>query len=99
MYIPLTWLLAYGFREQTKHASLKKSYLLYAFIIACVYGAFIELLQFSITPDRAAELYDFFADALGAAIAIWTINVGMRLILFWNTLVKQLFSTKKNNKH
>lgn len=92
MYVPLTWTLAYGFKLQTRFPHLQSKHLIYAFVIACVYGAFIELLQFVITPDRAAELYDFFADAVGAGIGVMTATLGMKLIFFWNRFFQKLSS-------
>lgn len=84
MYVPMTWTLAYGFKCQTKWNNGAQRFLLYAFIVSCVYGALIELLQFALTPDRACELFDFFADALGAAIGVFSYNLGERLINIWN---------------
>lgn len=88
MYLPLTWLLAFGFKNQNTFPQLKQRHLLYAFIVSCVYGALIELLQFAITPDRAAELYDFFADVLGAGIGVITYRLGEWLIKMWDRLFK-----------
>ena len=88
MYVPLTWLLAFGFKNQTRYPQLKKRYLMYAFITSCIYGALIELLQFAIAPDRAAELYDFFADALGSAIGIFSFRFGEWLINQWDRIFR-----------
>lgn len=88
MYIPMMWTLAYGFKWQIKYPSLQHKYLFYAFILSCFYGAFIELLQWSLTPDRAAELFDFFADVAGAALGLLTYMWGERLIRFWNRLFR-----------
>lgn len=88
MYIPLTWTLAYGFKAQNKYPKLRERRLVYAFIIAIIYGALVELLQFAITPDRAAELYDFFADAAGAALAVLTVKIGDYLIILWDRIFK-----------
>lgn len=92
MYIPMTWTLAYGFQLQTRLPSFQHKSLLYAFLISCFYGAFIELLQWSLTPDRVAELYDFFADAAGAAIGILTLKYGIKLIVFWNKSFQKIAS-------
>lgn len=88
MYVALAWTLAYGFKWQTTYPHLHQRFLLYAFLISCLYGAFIELLQFALTPDRAAELFDFVADAVGAALGLATYTWGESLIRFWNQLFK-----------
>lgn len=96
MYIPLVWTLAYGFRYQSIYPKLKQRRLFFAFIVACVYGALVELLQFALTPDRAAELYDFFADAAGAAIGVLTVKLGEYLIDLWNRIFS--FMSPKGRK-
>lgn len=88
MYLALSWTLSFGFKRQNTLTRIQSRFLLWTFIISCVYGALIELLQFALTPDRACELYDFFADALGAGLGLMTFKLGERLILFWNRLFK-----------
>lgn len=88
MYIPMVWTLAFGFKLQTKHPKLQTQYLLWSCVIAVAYGILIEFLQFALTPDRAAELYDMFADAGGALFGVLTYRVGEKLILFWNRIFK-----------
>lgn len=86
MYVPLAWTLAYGFRLQSRYAKWQEKALLYTFILASVYGALVELLQFALTPDRAAELWDFVADVAGVVLGLLTYRIGERLILFWNRI-------------
>lgn len=95
MYVPMTWTLIYGFSFKTSTEPLPRRYLLISFIIACVYGAFIELLQFALTPDRFAELYDFFADMGGAAIGVLTYTIGLKLIHVWNSMMRGIMSVFK----
>lgn len=88
MYVALMWTLAYGFKYQTKYPQLQQMHLFYGLLISCVYGALIELLQWALTPDRAAELWDFVADAVGATLGLVTYAWGERLIRFWNRLFR-----------
>ncbi len=84
MYVTLAWTLAYGFKLQTLYHVLQKWRLFWAFGIAGLYGGLVELLQFALTADRAAEFHDLVANAAGAILGILTIKVGECLILFWN---------------
>ena len=89
MYVPLTWLLAFAFKEQDSYPLLKRKPFLFAFVISSFYGGFIEVLQHTVTADRAADVYDLLADALGAVFAIFTYSVGEVLIKFWNKIFRR----------
>ena len=88
MYVPLAWTIFYGFNNQSKYSISKRKSLMFTFVIALFYGALIELLQFAITPDRAAELWDFVADVVGVVLGLLTLKIGERLILFWNKIFR-----------
>ncbi len=89
MYVPLAWTMVFGFKLQKRHPKLTEKAFLYTFVIASAYGAFIELLQFALTPDRAAELWDFVADVAGVLLGLLTYKIGEKLILFWNKIFKK----------
>ncbi len=84
IYIPLAWTLYYGFKYQNRFFLLKENTFLFALIIASLYGALMEFLQFVLTQDRAAEFLDIIADMVGVLIGLLTSKVGVALILFWN---------------
>ncbi len=92
MYIPLAWTLAYGFKKQKRYPKLALNALWWVFLVASFYGAFIELLQFSLTPDRCAELFDIIADIAGVGFGILTHKLGIRLIVRWNEFWNKLVS-------
>ena len=58
--------------------SLKKTKsIIYAVVLAILFGTVIEVLQDTMTVSRALDVYDVFANALGAivaAIIIWFKN-------------------------
>lgn len=59
----LMWLFRYGRLNKTSLA------MLFAFTGAAIFGLFTELLQ-TVHPSRSAELSDFVADVIGAAVAV-----------------------------
>ncbi|HWB63048.1 MAG TPA: VanZ family protein [Chitinophagales bacterium] len=67
-YFTLVVLMNFGWRKQSVFQSLKSNTLLKIFVIACVYGFSIELMQKAFTTDRHFELLDELANATGAAI-------------------------------
>ncbi|MBT1073024.1 VanZ family protein [Geobacter chapellei] len=54
---------------QSLNISFKKAIFL-GFISASFFGALIELLQGLCTSSREADIYDIFADVVGASIAV-----------------------------
>jgi len=58
----------YGWQKQTAFQRLHKSSLVKIFIIACVYGFTIEVMQETLTTTRHFELLDEAANATGALI-------------------------------
>ena len=88
MYVSLAWTMFYGFSMQSEYVISRGKALVFTFIIASLYGALIELLQFAITPDRAAELWDFVADVVGVMLGLLTYRIGECLIIFWNKIFR-----------
>ena len=73
-YLVFTFLGSFFIRERTKgNLELGKAtrYVLFA---AIAYGILIEVLQYTITVDRMAELGDVFANSLGAFVGIGLIQ-------------------------
>lgn len=86
MYVPLAWTLVFGFKFQHRYPKLQRKALLYAFVIASVYGGAVELLQRFLSPDRFAEWLDLVADMLGVLLGLLSYRWGEKLILWWNKL-------------
>ena len=86
MYVPLAWVLIFGFKVQSKYRYLQQRAFFYALMFAGLYGAFIEVLQMCLTVDRMAEWLDFAADILGLLIGALSYRWGEKLILWWNRL-------------
>jgi len=63
LYVPLGFLVAYGLAG----SGLRKNIVLYASLLALVYGFTDEFHQLSV-PGRNASVFDFIADGLGAFI-------------------------------
>ncbi|WP_298498269.1 VanZ family protein [uncultured Algibacter sp.] len=69
----LLWYLAFFYTFNLK----KNKALIYAFILAVIFGIIIEILQDTMTVTRALDVYDALANTLGALIAsvlIWINN-------------------------
>lgn len=69
----ILWYLAFYYSFNLK----KMKALIYAFILAVLFGIIIEILQDTMTSSRALDVYDAVANTLGALIAsvlIWFIN-------------------------
>lgn len=67
------WYLAFFYTCNLK----KNKALIYAFILAVIFGIIIEILQDTMTVTRALDVYDALANTLGALIAsvlIWINN-------------------------
>lgn len=89
MYVPLAWTLVYGFKLQKRFPLLQRYAFVFGFIFSSLYGAFIEMLQMTITPDRSAEFFDFVADVAGAALGLLTYTWGAKLIDVWSNFWKK----------
>lgn len=61
-------------REQTQGKIKLSKALLLILLLAIGYGIFIEVLQYTITTDRMAELGDILANTLGAFLGIGLIK-------------------------
>ncbi|MCF8335219.1 MAG: VanZ family protein [Bacteroidales bacterium] len=68
MYFLLTLSLVYG---MVKTTGLFHNWQVYVVVIAApvAYGTIMEILQYALTPDRQAELPDFFANLTGVGLA------------------------------
>lgn len=86
MYIPLAWTLLYGFKTQNRYEGLQRKAVMYALLVASVYGGIVELLQLFVSSDRFAEWLDLVADIAGVLLGILTYRWGEKLILWWNRL-------------
>ncbi len=73
-YLVFTFLGAFFVRERTKgNLELRKT-TRYVLLGAIAYGILIEVLQYTITIDRMAELGDVFANMMGAFVGIGLIH-------------------------
>jgi VanZ family protein len=68
----LAWLVYRPLRFEAPSLGVRKR-ALYAALIATLVGGVLELWQ-SALPNRSADLFDFFADALGAFAAAWFVT-------------------------
>ncbi|MFC4218755.1 VanZ family protein [Flagellimonas marina] len=69
-YMVFTFLGCFFVRERTRgHLKLGKT-IVYVLLSAIGYGILIEVLQYTLTDDRMAELGDVFANSLGAFVGI-----------------------------
>ncbi|MEO6693706.1 MAG: VanZ family protein [Ignavibacteria bacterium] len=67
VYAVLFILFFYSLKNQTKSTKLQKYSLEFALLFTMIYGATDELHQYFV-PNRSCELFDWFADTLGALI-------------------------------
>lgn len=67
-YLVLVWLMAWGWTKQTAFNALHRNQLIKVFVVACMYGLLIEVLQELFTTTRHFEWLDEGADAFGAAV-------------------------------
>jgi len=77
-FIILAFLLSISLEIQNFSKTLKKNFLIYAAIIAILYGGIDELHQMYV-PNRSCDIYDWLADILGAIIGI-----GLRKLIYLN---------------
>ncbi len=88
-------LLATAILRTPKLNKLRTRNLLAAALIASAYGCFDEVRQ-SFTPNRSVELADWFADTMGATVAVlvyarWH---GYRRLLEWSMRRKQTLESR-----
>jgi len=62
----LSYLILFGNRQQYLNCKNRSYYVIVAVLISVVYGLITELLQFYVFIGRNANVYDFYADAIGA---------------------------------
>lgn len=58
-----------------------KRELLFAFIVASIYGVMMEVFQSVFTEERMFDVYDMIANAFGAVIAVLFVNIYRKLKL------------------
>jgi VanZ family protein len=79
-YFVLVILMNYGWRKQTTFTALHRHTWLVIFIIACVYGYSIEIMQEAFTTTRHYELLDEVANACGAGLgSIFAVKLFKRI--------------------
>ena len=64
----LSYLILFGNRQQYLNCKNRFYYIIVAVLLSVVYGLITELLQFYVFIGRNANVYDFYADALGAIV-------------------------------
>jgi VanZ family protein len=67
----LVFLLARGFCLQNQFEYLRKYFVMLSLMMSICYGGLTEILQSTIFVERATDIFDFFADAVGSGIGIF----------------------------
>ncbi len=67
----LTYLLALGFKKRKTNRSLYNHGIKAAFLIAGIYGALLEVVQYTMIDSRSIELKDITADITGCLSGIF----------------------------
>jgi len=70
LFVVFTLLLISEMNYQRVQLTISNRHKWVGFIVASVYGGLIELTQLYLFTSRSAEWADFFADILGAAVAV-----------------------------
>jgi hypothetical protein len=79
-YLVLSSLIYFGWTRQNSFPSLHNHTLLKIFIVACIYGLSIEIMQETFTTTRHFEWADEAANATGSAVACFFISkMGSRI--------------------
>ena len=65
------WYLAFFYAFSLK----KRKSIVYAVVLAVLFGTVIEILQDTMTSSRALDIYDAFANTLGALFAAMIIEI------------------------
>lgn len=73
-YMIFAFLGCFFVRERTRGNLEMGKTTMYVLLGAIAYGILIEVLQYTITVDRMAELGDVFANSLGAFVGIGLIR-------------------------
>lgn len=61
-----SYLVLYGNRKQYLRSKHRSGYVVVAVLISALYGLVTELLQYYVFIGRNANIYDFYANTLGA---------------------------------
>ena len=64
------YLFTKGFMRQSNFIALRYSPAVYSLVVSVLLGASTELMQSFLLADRAGDIYDFTADAIGALTGI-----------------------------
>lgn len=86
IYFIFTILLTSGFQKQDQNLNFKRSALMIAFYIAVLYGGILEVLQNKIFINRSGNIPDFLANTFGAALAIYTYPLLLKIKFFRRVL-------------
>lgn len=62
----LSYLILFGNRQQYLKCKNRSYYIIIAVLLSAVYGLITELLQYYVFIGRNANIFDFYADAIGA---------------------------------
>ncbi len=74
-YAVFVFLISIGFTKQYTFHKLRYHIIRYALLIGVIYGAFIEIFQGLIMPDRFADMMDFFANFIGCILGGLAFNL------------------------
>lgn len=80
MFGGLTYLFARGFYKQTAYKFLFEHYLITSFLLCTLYGGFLEILQATVSINRAGDWLDFLFDGMGALAAIAILKLKKNLL-------------------
>ena len=70
LFFVFSLLLCFGFFKQQIIGALNKNYVIYAFLISVLYGGLTEFLQFAWFESRSGNIFDFFANTVGAIAGV-----------------------------
>ncbi|WP_374166401.1 VanZ family protein [Arcticibacter sp. MXS-1] len=71
-FFVLTVFLLFGKLRQQRGASLRIPYILKVLLVSVAFGGLIELLQWKVFTYRSADWWDFFCDAAGVCMAVFS---------------------------
>jgi len=80
LFAIFTILLITEMNDLRRQFQVKNSYRWISFAITAGYGGLIELMQLYLFTSRGAEWFDFFADTLGAGVAVLIYPMVNRLL-------------------
>ena len=90
IFAPLSFLLLHGVRQQYFESKRRYLYLLTAFGISLAYGLLTEVLQVHVFIGRYGNVYDFYADSIGAFVGC------LGFVLVYGKKIKTYSNTKQD---